>query len=624
MCGIAGLVDFEKPIAPGTLEAMLRLIVHRGPDDEGRYEKGPFAIGMRRLSIIDLAGGHQPLANEDETVWVVFNGEIYNYMELRAELETRGHVFRTNCDTEVIVHLYEDFGPCFPEYLNGMFGIALWDTRRQRVVLARDHLGIKPVFWHYRDGRLAFGSEMKCILASGCPPCTINKGALATYLHLGYIPRGQTAFSEITQLPPGHILTLEMGRPPALCAYWRLADAFHANAEMDEQSAAARALALLDDAVRLQLRSDVPLGVFLSGGIDSSAVSALAARHVHRIDTFGVGFTGHYFDETPYAREVARYIGSEHHEIIVEPQTLLDHLDLLTWHIEGPNADPAMLPSYIVCRHARSAVKVALSGNGGDEVFGGYFRHFDPPPHNTPACWLRSVLPKASRRVLAAVLQGGGDGRPQRALRRLLASNNAIGLAYWVDQAPSAVREAVTPWSNESFQATEWVETVIAEIQGDWVNRRLYYDSTTYMPDQILAMVDRSSMAVSLEVRVPFLDRRLVEFMASLAGRQKVAKGAGKLVLRRALRDLLPQSIFERRKLGFGLPVVRWIQSPQLTERLQGMLTGRLASDGYVEARALRREIDSPDKAARHAAFLWNLLMLELWYGQFGRGHLTP
>lgn len=618
MCGIAGIVDFRRPIEPGLLGAMLDLMVHRGPDDAGRYDRGPFSIGMRRLSIIDVGGGHQPIANEDETVWVALNGEIYNFVELRADLEARGHRFRTKTDTEVLVHLYEEHGDRFPEKLNGMFGVAVWDTRRSRVVLARDHLGIKPLYWGVEDGRLLFASELKCLLQVLAAPPAVDRGAIGAYLHLGYIPRAGTPFRGLQKLPPGHRLVFTPERGAETQAYWRLADAFAARRELPPDRVAEEAGALLEDAVRLQLRSDVPLGTFLSGGLDSSSVTALAARRLPRVDTFGIGFEGHFFDETPYARAVAAHCGTRHHEQRLDPAMLLQHIERLAWHLDEPNSDPALLPSYLICRYAREHVKVALSGNGGDEVFAGYFRHFDPPPNATAADRFRRFVPAALRRAGLAALARVRPELARRLGRRLLPDNNVVGMAYWVDQAAPAALAEIAPWAAESWFATEWVQRVMDEVPGaDWTNSRLYYDATTYMVDQILAMVDRSSMAVSLEVRVPFLDRRLVEFMAGIRGSSKIAGGAGKAVLQRIMRGRLPEEIFTRRKLGFGLPVIRWIRDPALKPWVEALPSGCLHREGFIQGERLRPYLEDEKRLADHSAFIWNLLMLELWVDRF-------
>ncbi|HMP74745.1 MAG TPA: asparagine synthase (glutamine-hydrolyzing) [Kiritimatiellia bacterium] len=620
MCGIAGIVDFGKPIEPGLLGSMLDLIIHRGPDDEGRYVNGPYAMGMRRLSIIDLGGGHQPISNEDESVWVVFNGEIYNYVELRGELESRGHVFRTNTDTECLVHLYEQYGDAFPEKLNGMFGFAVWDVRRDRVLLARDHLGIKPLYWHFKDGRLVFGSELRCLLAGGVQPA-LDRDAIAAYLHLGYIPRSSAPIRGVSKLQPGHVLLWDRNGSPRASAYWRLADAYARVRDIPLEEAATEARELLQDAVRLQLRSDVPLGTFLSGGIDSSAVTALAARQLPHVDTFGMGFSDHYYDETEFARMVAKHCGTRHHEQHADPANLLTHLDLLAWHLDEPNSDPALLPSYLICRSARQHVKVALSGNGGDEVFAGYPRHVDPPPNESRADRFRRWMPASVRRALATLLGAHGESR----LRRLLADNDLVGMGYWVEQARLPVAEAVVPWACRHFSTLDWIQGVFGEVPGaDWVNRRLYYDSTSYMPDQILNMVDRASMAVSLEVRVPLLDVRLVELMAGVAGSTKIeGGGSGKAVLKRAMRDLLPDEIFTRRKLGFGLPMVNWIGSGPVREVLDRLPSGRAAAAGLLDGAALRPWIARPQALKDHWPFFWNLVMLELWLGQLGRPRPT-
>ncbi len=621
MCGIAGLVDFERPVQPGLLGEMLALIAYRGPDDEGRYEQAPFAIGMRRLSIIDLDGGHQPIANEDGTVMVVLNGEIYNYVELRDDLQARGHVFRTRTDTEVLVHLYEEFGDGFPKHLNGMFGLALWDLRRRRLLLARDHLGIKPLYWQMAGSRLLFASEIKCLLRAAAPARPeLDRPALAMYLHLGYVPGTATGLSGIYKLRPAQRLVFEPGAPPRLYSYWNLAAAYQAAPNRRPDDLAEQVAALLQDAVRLQLRSDVPVGTFLSGGLDSSGVTALAASMHPDIHTFGIGFTDHYFDETPYARQVADHLHTRHHQEIVNPDTLLNHLDLLAWHLDEPNADPAMLPSYVVSRLARQHVTVALSGNGGDELFGGYPWHGDPPPRGTWAARIRAHVPRSLRRMGVGALGLLAPNRARAIGARLVPDNNVIGLAYWADHAAPDILAATAPWALAEFWATEWIQAVCDQVAtADPINQRLYYDTTNYLCDQILPMVDRASMAVSLEVRVPLLDKRLVELMAAVPGTDKFDAHGGKCQLKAALAERLPADIFTRRKLGFGLPVVRWIKTAPLRGRLRDLAAGRLAAAGLIEPSGLAGYLDQPELLERNAAFLWQLLVLELWM----RNHLA-
>jgi asparagine synthase (glutamine-hydrolysing) len=609
MCGIAGIVDYQQPVAPDLLGRMLDLIVHRGPDDQGRFERGACHMGMRRLSIIDLGGGHQPIANEDETIWVVFNGEIYNYVELRAELEARGHRFRTRTDTEVLVHAYEEYGDDFPARLNGMFGFAIWDEPRQRLMLARDHLGIKPLYWSFVAGRLLFASELRCLPAVGMSRDR-DDDAIAAYLHLGYIPRDRSPYRHAHKLMPGGRLILEKCREPELGLFWKLSDAYGLHDLRSEDEAVEHARYLLRDAVRIQLRSDVPVGTFLSGGIDSSAVTAFAAQMLPSLATFGMAFRDHYFDESEYARKVALYCGTKHHEQVIDPSAIVAHLETLSACLDEPNSDPALLPSYLMCRFARDHVKVVLAGNGGDEVFGGYARHTEALPTGRVVDRVRAHLPAALRLAGRKVFSGD-----QSRIRRLLSPPDVIGLSHWVDQARPPLAEAATPWALRRFGVLDWIESVYGEVvDSDWVNRRLYYDATTYMPDQVLAMLDRASMAVSLEVRVPLLDVRLVEFMAGLNGSLKTkGGGTGKVVLKRALKESLPAEIFTRRKLGFGAPMSNWISNPALRDLLHHLPFGRCAGAGLLDGHALNRVIGDNQALVDHWPLIWNLVTLELW-----------
>ncbi len=604
---------------------MLGLIRHRGPDDEGRYIDGPCAMGMRRLSIIDLEGGKQPIANEDESIWVVFNGEIYNYVELCKDLEGRGHQFRTASDTEVLVHLYEEYGAEFPQHLNGMFGIALWDKPRQRMLLSRDPMGIKPLFWTYQERRLVFASELKCFLKAGLPSWNVDSAAMAAYLHLGYIPRERTAFQEVERLLPGHTMLLQEGGDVVVDPYWKLSDVYSGQTRRSPEDMVEEASTLLDDAVRIQLRSDVPVGVFLSGGVDSSALTAISARHLPRIDAFSVMFKDHHCEEIEYAREVAAHTDVHHHEIMVDPSMLRDELPTLTWFLDEPNWDPAMLPSYMISKYARETVKVALSGTGGDEIFGGYLRHFEPPPQDSAACWIRGHVPYGLRRLMTQLLGLYSRDKAANVAVRLLPGNNAIGMTYCVEQDKLGLLEHLSPWAADEFVTSRWVQDVFSEVHGrDAVSERMYYDSTTYLPDQILAMTDRSSMAVSLEVRVPLLDIRLVELMAGVQGCDQVTQNEGKVLFKRMLRDKLPASVLNRGKLGFGAPVTRWMSSPQLQELLHELPSGHLADSGMIDGAALRSCLAKEGALEQHAALLWSLIMLEIWYSQYVKGEMRP
>jgi asparagine synthase (glutamine-hydrolysing) len=617
MCGIAGIIDHQRSAPPDMLGRMLDLIIHRGPDDQGRYDCGACSMGMRRLSIIDLGGGHQPIANEDETIWVVFNGEIYNYLELRAELLAKGHIFRTKTDTEVLVHAYEEYGDDFPTRLNGMFGFAIWDQPRQRLLLARDHLGIKPLYWSLAGGRLVFASELRCLPAAGVSRAR-NDSAIAAYLHLGYLPREQSPYRDAHKLLPGWRLVYERGQAPRLAPYWKLSDAFGHHAEMPEQDAAERAEHLLRDAVRLQLRSDVPVGTFLSGGIDSSGITAMAAQLVPTLDTFGVAFRDHYFDESQYARMVAAHCQTRHHEQTVDAGALVAHLETLATYMDEPNSDPALLPSYLICRFARDHVKVVLAGNGGDEVFGGYARHTEAMAAGGWVNRFRDACPSRVRALGLGWLRGRGD---RSRLRRLMSTTDVIGMSYWVEQARPPLADSVTPWAVQTFSVLNWLEQVYREVPGsDPVNQRIYFDSTNYMPDQVLTMLDRASMAVSLEVRVPLLDVRLVEFMAALSGPTKVkGGGTGKVVLKRALKAYLPDEIFTRRKLGFGMPLANWITDGPLRELLHRLPDGHCARAGLLEGGVLRSFLQGDgQKLKDHWPYLWNLMVLELWMQQHG------
>ena len=621
MCGIAGRFNYSAfaPVDGDVLAAMTGVIAHRGPDAAGYYRSAGIGLGHRRLSIIDLATGDQPLGNEDGTIQTVFNGEIYNFADVRAELIARGHRFRTGSDTEIIVHGYEEWGERCVDRFRGMFAFAVWDEPNRRLLLARDRLGVKPLYYSEIPGRgLVFGSEIKSLLEDADVPRKWRADALDAYLTLLYIPAPDTIYQGIHKLPPGHVLVAENGRC-RVTRYWDLSftgdgDARREDEYLDELDAQLR------EAVRLRLVSDVPLGAFLSGGIDSSTVVAYMKEVSDAPPvTIAVGFEHKAFDEVEHAETVARHLGCEFHALVADPQveTLLPKL---AWHFDEPFADSSAVPTYYVSKAARELVTVALSGDGGDELWAGYARH-------RVEHWeqrVRKSLGPAARAagVLARALPLSVKGA--RALRHLAARPDdayAIKHAYGMFEADAKQRLYSGDFSSAVQRADAFASFREAYRQcasPDPLDKALYVDARTYMIDDVLTKVDRMSMAVSLEAREPLLDHRLLEFAARVPISLKLKNGRGKYLLRRLLERRVPRSITERGKRGFAAPIGDWLRGPLagMTEAL--LLDGRLRDRGIFNQREVARLWEEHrSRRAEHPHRLWQLVMLELWFRQF-------
>ena len=619
MCGIYGIVQLDGALAPAdALRRMGQSIVHRGPDDDGIYHDGPCAIGMRRLSIIDLAGGHQPLSNEEGTLWLVANGEIYNYRELRRELEVRGHRFKTASDCETILHLYEDYGDDCVEHLNGMFGFALWDAPRRRLLIGRDRLGIKPIYFKNDGKRLIFASEAKAILAAPGVTAELDPAALHSYLGLGYVPAPQSIFRGIAKLPPATLLSAELGRVQQH-RYWRMprdVDRARPESEWVDQ-----VRARLEESVRMQMVSDVPIGAFLSGGIDSSAVVAFMSAHSDRpVKTYAIGFEGGdaeaYYNELPHARRVAQLFGTDHHEIVVRPD-VVSLLPPLLWHMDEPIADTAFITTYLVSEFARRDVTVILSGVGGDELFGGYRRYLG---NHYQAQFDR--VPSFIRRAAAAL----GDRLPSdrhsptlNALRLAKGFLSTAGLPLderyrsYVQVFP----EEIAAKLSRRAGAVEWDSLAAAFDQAtsdDDLNRMLSVDAETQLPDDLLMLTDKMSMAVSLECRVPLLDQELVELAARMPEGIKMRGGRLKHAMKAALRDVLPVDIRERKKRGFGTPMGAWLKS-ELGPVMRDLLSkDSVAARGLFHYPEIARLIDAHQTNRQDGTDqLLTLLNLEIW-----------
>jgi len=627
MCGIAGKVNFDpaQPIDRLCLTAMTSAVSHRGPDADGFYVGGGAGLGHRRLSIIDLATGDQPLANEDHTIWVVFNGEIYNFADIRVELEACGHRFRTHTDTEVIVHAYEQWGEHAVERFRGMFAFALWDEPRRRLLLVRDRLGVKPLHYCVTPAGVTFGSEIKSLLEDPDVPRGWSAEALDAYLTLQYVPAPQTIYQAIWKLPPGHLLVAENGRVRTR-RYWDLNFTGDGDPAREEEYLE-QLDALVSESVRLRLVSDVPLGAFLSGGIDSSAVvAAMAEACAGRVVTTSVGFNEHAFNELEYARTVARHLGVEQHEKIVQPgnDEIVDLLPQLAWHLDEPFADSSAVPTYYVSKAAREHVTVALSGDGGDELWAGYSRHRVEQWELAARQWLGPIGGRLAGRLAGKLPHGIKGARSLGHLGLTPADACARKHAYGLFEG--GAREALysSDFAREVRDADPFAGFRLAYQScgsSDPLDRALYVDVKTYLVDDIMTKVDKMSMAVSLESREPLLDHKLLEFAATVPTGLKLKDGRSKYLLRRLLEKRIPKAIVDRPKHGFEAPIGEWLRGP-LAPMVDGLLTdGRLRDRGIFDDRAVARVwSEHRDGRQDHRHRLWSLVMLELWFRQFADG----
>jgi asparagine synthase (glutamine-hydrolysing) len=623
MCGIAGMYAYRARAAAHApvLNRMLDAIWHRGPDDAGTYVQGRVGIGTRRLSIIDLAGGHQPMTNEDGTVVVVQNGEIYNYRELLTTLRGRGHTIATSSDTESIVHLYEDRGVDFVDGLRGMFGLALWDGRRKQLVLARDRLGIKPLYYADAGGLLVFGSEIKAILEHPAVAARPSLTALRQYLALKYVPAPATMFEDIHALPPGHLLTCNR-EGIRVEPYWDLSFEREPRANsIGEAEAAERLEELLIDAVRSHLVSDVPFGAFLSGGIDSSTVVALMSQLLDSpVRTFAVGFkgAGEFVSELPYARMVAERWGTDHHEVLIGADDFVDRLPTVVWHLDQPIADEASLPNYMVSELAARNVKMILSGEGGDELFAGYARYsFErlSPVFGAVPRPLRRLAVDASERLPRM-------RRAKIALRALSETDEARRMTTWFplfnEQRLAALLSGEARAALETPISDVFDEQLRRSDGPDVVSRMLYVDTKLWLPDDLLARGDKTSMATSLEARVPLLDYPLVEFAASLPPSLKLRAKTRKYLLRKVAAKWLPEPVLTRKKEGFPTPVSVWFRAEARDFLRDHLAPDTIARRGLFDGDYVRRLLDEHDSAvADHGSLLYGLLVFELWHQQY-------
>jgi asparagine synthase (glutamine-hydrolysing) len=618
VCGIAGIVAFTECLRPERelLQTMCDTLRHRGPDDAGFAVGGQVALGMRRLAIIDPAGGKQPIYNEDRSVTVVLNGEIYNYRELRSGLEARGHRFRSNADSEILPHLWEEYGADFPTYLNGMFAIALYDERAQRVLLVRDHLGIKPVFYALDHERLVFGSEIKALLASGLVERRLDVDALGEFVAWEYVPAPRTLFQDVRKLEPGHLLEVDLASASGReRQYWDVPLGAPEAAPSDDEWAA-RVDAAIDTAVQAQLVSDVPLGAFLSGGVDSSLVVA----HMGPAETFSIGFDDPSYNELQWAKRVARHLGVKHDFEIIPPH-VVDLFDKLMEHMDDPISDFSIFPTFLVSRHARRRVTVALSGDGGDELFGGY---------ETFLAELRAKqwqqLPRSLR---AHLLEPLFDRLPPTEQKKGLI-NKAKRFVEGLEHDPSLLHTRWRLFAGEMRRQTLFTRAATAAMptppgahilryagraEGcDEINRMLYVDLKSYLVDNCLVKVDRMSMACSLEARVPLLDKDVVELAFRVPGRLKVAGGATKVLLKRLAARHVPSDCVYRPKEGFSIPIKQWLRTDfrPLMEEL--LAPAQLAAEGLFEPAMIERlKAEHLARRANHSHLLWAVMVFQDW-----------
>jgi asparagine synthase (glutamine-hydrolysing) len=620
MCGIAGKIDLTRAVDASLVERMCQVLEHRGPDSRGLHLDDGVGLGIQRLAVIDLEHGDQPIYSEDRSSVVVLNGEIYNYVELREQLTGRGHSFGTGSDTETIIHLYEELGPRCVDQLRGMFAFAVWDANARRLLLARDRVGKKPLFYRATPTALWFASEPRAILLDPEVPRDVDVSALDSYLRFQYVPHPASAFEGIRKLPPGHVLSWAGGEPE-ISRYWRLDHGQQDGCTMREASEIVRESLL--EATRLRLRSDVPLGAFLSGGVDSSAVvAAMAMEGSGRVKTFSIGFDVEHYDETAFARQVAERYDTEHHEFRVEADAV-SVLPRLVWHYGEPFADSSALPSFYLSELTRRHVTVALNGDGGDESFAGYRRYVA-----ASLAERIDLLPAGLRQAIAVgARRAGHRARISNFARRATRVLSAIDEPPWkrYDRSmsyftradltrlyePEFAARVPEPPPADALIAEPWTES----NAGDLIAVMLDVDTQTYLPGDLLVKMDIATMAHSLEVRSPFLDHVLMERVARLPSRLKLHGRDSKRLLKEAVRPWLPDSVIDRKKMGFGVPIATWFRTSLAHLPEEVLLDPRTTGRGIFRPSMVRRLVDDHRSgAAENSAKLWSLLQLELWY----------
>ncbi len=625
MCGIAGFAGLQIPLeqAAVSLRAMCDAIRHRGPDSDGYHLADGVALGMRRLSIIDVSGGQQPIGNEDGSVTVVFNGEIYNHRALRSTLEASGHRFRTHSDTEVLVHLYEDFGADMVSRLHGMFAFAIWDSRKKVLLIARDRTGMKPLSYMQLPDGLVFGSELRSLWALDSGRLRVAPTAVMQYLAFGYVPEPASIFEGVRKLPPGHLLLWNAESGTEVRRYWT--PPRPGGTAIDESEVVETIRAKLDKAVASHLEAEVPLGAFLSGGLDSSTVVALMSRHASgRVRTFSIGFAEEEYDETEAARAVAAELGTDHTELILRPN-VEDTFETIAMMFDEPFADSSAIPTFFVAQLARQSVTVALSGDGGDELFGGYTRYGMTLGQQAPgAAGVRRLMSGVGL-MLPHIIPGRN---------RLI----DLGRSRWGRYATTVVQPVRLdeggvvrrdqPGAN-TFIADQLLDRVSPDHGDDFAAAMMQMDLENYLPGDILTKVDRTSMAVSLEARVPLLDFDLVDYALQIPGKWRVTASESKRLFRRAIKGIVPDSVLSRPKRGFEVPLGRWFRGP-LRHRIEALRKLSPALREYVDEKAVARIVLEHSIGRRdHAATLWRLIVLDCWLaglegGSLGRPPTLP
>jgi asparagine synthase (glutamine-hydrolysing) len=636
MCGIAGLLEFGRDAraSAAALRQMCGIISHRGPDDDGFYTDGAAGIGMRRLSIVDVAGGHQPISNEDGSLWIVFNGEIYNHLALREQLIARGHRYSTHSDTETILHLFEEYGADCVQQLRGMFAFAIWNRNTKTLFIARDRLGIKPLYYKLTPERLLFGSEIKALLAHGGIRPEFNRAVLPEYLAFGYLSGRETFYNGILKLLPGHTMTVGPRGEAQIRQYWDL-DASKVHESRDESYYVQSYRELLEGAVNSHLMSDVPLGVFLSGGVDSSAVAALMTKlRGEPVETFSVGYTEQTYSELPFARAVSEHINSRHHEVLVSENDFFGALPHLIWHEDEPIVWPSSVSLYFVARLARERVTVVLTGEGADETLAGYTRYAFTLKNAAMDRAYRTMVPGAlRRRVRNTVAHSSllGAKLRHKLEHTFLAKDGGSWESFYFDNFFSAFSEAEQHGllSEEFARETETCSAYKNVMQywdhssGELLQRLLYTDIKTYLVE-LLMKQDNMSMAASIESRVPFLDHVLVEFATRIPREVQIEGLAGKRILKKAVEDLLPHSILYRQKLGFPTPWSGWLVGERLESIREMLLEPRSLNRGYFRREAIEKLFEEHRSKQRdNYDRIWRVLNLELWHRVCleGEGH---
>lgn len=632
MCGICGKLTFTgEKVDEALINKMSSTLLHRGPDDGGAYVKGGIGLGHRRLSIIDLSpAAHQPMTNEDGSLWIVYNGEIYNFPALKEELEKKGHVFRSHSDTEVILHLYEEEGHECVQKLRGMFAFAIWDAKAESLFLARDRVGKKPLYYYHNSSCLIFASEIKAILQNPEVNRKPDFTAIHHYLTYQYVPSPLTAFQGISKVPPAHYIVIKNGKI-ALKRYWKLS--YRPKLELGEEELKQEIVERLQEAVKIRLISDVPLGAFLSGGVDSSAIVALMARMTREpVKTFSIGFKEEAYNELRYARMVAELYKTDHTEYIVEPNAV-EVLPKLVWHYNEPFADSSAIPTYYVSKLAREHVTVVLNGDGGDENFAGYGRYVATEFSISISTYLPAAI---SRVLLPFILMLPHGGNPNSFIWRLkrflqeYTRSPELRNAHWLSHFTSEMKsELYTDDFSQRVGPTDSYALLLEKYRDadadSFLDKTLYADVMMYLPDDLLVKVDVASMSTSLEARSPFLDHEFMEFAARIPSRLKLNGRSTKYILKEALRGILPDKVLYREKMGFGVPIDHWFRNELKEMAYDILLSSRSIERGYFQERFVRRILDEHMSGKWNWQYhIYNLLMLELWHREFiDQDHLS-